>query len=61
MVWREGIVACVLDEVKQRKLTKLNSFQNSTHNGPYARKKKKAPTGNECYNVVFFMDFTFDL
>ena len=30
-------------------------------NGPYAREKKVAPAGNECYNVFFLMDFTFDL
>ena len=26
MVWREGIVACVLDEVKQRKLTNYSVY-----------------------------------
>ena len=37
MAWREGIVACVLDEVKQRKLTKnYRSFVNTLlHNMRY--------------------------
>ena len=41
--------------------TEVISYDNSPEpsycNPPYARKKKMAPAGNECYNVFFFDGF----